>query len=150
TSSAGQHTFTLTATSSDGQSTTAVVHYNVSGIAVSPGGPGSQHHFRVFNIKGHLNGVVTMSVEVPAAGTIDILETDWKNNGASVARVPRLLQPAPGRFVWARKHVVARAAAILQISVRPNRHARAVLGRGRYPVRLRLWVTYRKAPAGPS
>ena len=66
TSTAGSHTFTATATSSDGQSTTISVSYTV----VLP-----PNNFTVSHIKTHRDGEITLDVTVPGPGSIEVLET---------------------------------------------------------------------------
>jgi len=55
--------------------------------------------FTISQIRTFVDGTVRFQVTVPGPGTIDVLETAWKNNLASVAV---LLAPAQGRFVFTR------------------------------------------------
>jgi hypothetical protein len=135
TGTPGQHTFTVTAVSRDGQSVTRTVKYRVAYPS---------NHFTVGNIKfRHLQpalcGTVTFSVTVPGPGELNVLETAWKDNFAGAAR---LLNPAEGRFVFARQRVKARKAGRLFVRVQPNARARRLLAHHRYPVVIRLWVSY--------
>ena len=61
------------------------------------------NHFLVSGIHGHPNGNVTFFLRVPGPGTINVLETAWDDNFATAATA--LLQPAPNRFAFSRKHV---------------------------------------------
>jgi hypothetical protein len=102
------------------------------------------NHFKVGNIKfRHLQptlcGTVTFSVTVPGPGELNVLETAWKDNFAGPAR---LLNPAEGRFVFARQRVNARTAGRLFVRVQPNARGRRLLAHHRYPVVIRLWVSY--------
>ena len=134
TSTAGSHTFTATATSSDGQSTTISVSYTV----VLP-----PNNFTVSHIKTHRDGEITLDVTVPGPGSIEVLETVWNDN---LAQAAALLQPARNRFVYARKHASATGPATLHIRINPNARGHRLIRHHTYQVVLRIWVTY--TPAG--
>jgi hypothetical protein len=97
------------------------------------------NHFTVSHLKGHPDGQVTLEVKVPGPGTIDMFESAWDDNLASVAS---LLQPAPRRFVFARKHVRVRAGSTVRITVTPNSRGKLLVEHPGYPIVLRVWVTY--------
>jgi hypothetical protein len=139
TSSSGQHTFTVTATSRDGQTGTGSITYTVA-LPVNRFTVGKLK-FRHSN--PHSCGTVTFSVRLPDPGVLDVLETAWQDNFAGAAR---LLNPAPGRFAFARKHLMISKAGRVTITVKPNPEGRRLLKHHRYPVLIRLWVSY--TPAG--
>jgi hypothetical protein len=130
TTTIGRHTFTVTATSTDRQTTNSTSTYTVQA-------PSNQ--FTVSRINTHRNGSLTFNVKIPGPGAIDVLETAWKDNLASAAV---LLQPAARRFVIARRHTTARGATTLKLSVTPNKHGKRLVRHHTYRVTLRLWVSY--------
>jgi DNA-binding beta-propeller fold protein YncE len=129
TAQVGTHTFQVTA-AANGLSTTSTITYTV----VYP-----KNHFTISHVKPHRNGVVTLDVKAPGSGTVDILETAWEDN---LARMASLLQPAPGRFVFARGHASTTHATTLALRIVPNRHGIRLVHHHAYRVTLRLWVTY--------
>jgi YVTN family beta-propeller protein len=129
TSTSGSHTYGVTATSKDGQTATAQITYTVQ----------PNNHFKVSRVKIHRNGSITLNVKIPGPGTIDVLETAWKNNLASAAV---LLQPAPRRFVVTRARKTARRAGTLKLRLIPNKHGKRLVRHHTYRVTLRLWVSY--------
>ena len=105
--------------------------------------------FTVSQIKTAADGTITFSVRVPGPGSVDVLETAWKDNLArndSAAHV--LLKPAPHRFVFARTHVRATGRGTLNVTVTPNHQGSLLVANPRYRVALRLWVSY--TPDGGS
>jgi uncharacterized repeat protein (TIGR01451 family) len=130
TSTTGRHTFSVTATSSDGQTATTTISYQV--LAPDNG-------FTVAHIHTSAGGTIRFSIRVPGPGTIDVLATVWKNN---IAHAATTLQPAPRRFVFGRKHASARQAGTFKLMLRANARGRRLMRHHRYRVTLRLWVTY--------
>jgi len=117
TSTLGAHSFVVNAISADGQRATAMVSYTVA----LPG-----NEFAITGVRTEHDGRVSFKLVVPGAGSADVLETAWLSNRAHAAT---LLDPAPGRFVFARKHLKIRLG-------------RKLIAHHRYTVTIRLWVTY--------
>ena len=130
TSAVGRHSFTVAASSKDGETSAGTVSYTVLAL---------NNRFTVSRVKSHQNGTIAFEVTVPGPGAIDVLETAWDDNLAGAAAQ---LQPAPHRFVFARKHRTARRAARLRVRVTPNARGRRLVHHHTYRVLLRLWVTY--------
>jgi hypothetical protein len=130
TSVTGRHTFRVTATSKDGQHATDTIRYRV----VLP-----DNRFAITDVHAGRNGRVSFRAVFPGPGSANVLETAWLDNFAQTAT---LLQPARGRFVFARKHLRIAGRHTALVTVKPNKRGRELLARHRYPVVIRLWVTY--------
>jgi hypothetical protein len=138
TTTPGRHSFRVTARSSDGQVTTATVRYRVVFPSNKPVKPP--------HLRAHSDGRFVVTVKVPHRGRVDILITAWKDNFAPAGDIgppkPVLLQPAVGRFVFARAHRAFNRAGTYQILVTPNAAGRRLVMHHRYRVTLRLWISY--------
>jgi hypothetical protein len=84
-------------------------------------------------------GGFTIPVKVPGRGRVDVLITAWNSN---LAHTVKLLNPAPGRFVFARAHGIATHQGTLTIVIHPNHRGQQLVAHHRYRITLRLWVTY--------
>ena len=112
-------------------------------VVIAPRRP--DNHFTVSRIRLQSDGSTDLSVKVPGPGAIDVLETAWNDNLARLA----VLEPAAHRFVFARAHANAHDARELRLSVRPNRRGTLLVHHHRYPVTLRVWVTYTPTDGNP-
>jgi hypothetical protein len=87
TATAGLFSYTVTAKSYDGLTGSANISYAV--VNASP-----SNRFTVSRVKAFPDGTVVFDVKVPGRGTINVLETAWKNN---LARAPSCCsRPAAG------------------------------------------------------
>jgi hypothetical protein len=131
TSIPGRHSFRVTAVSRDGQRVTKTVRYAVR----TP----SNHLVSSPQLTAFRDGRFVVVARVPGPGRVDIMITAWNDN---IAHGVRLLQPAPGRFVFARATAIASRGMTLRVQIKPNARGLLLLQRPRYRVTLRLWVTY--------
>jgi hypothetical protein len=130
TATAGRHTLTVTATSSDGQVTTSTVTYTVR----LP-----DNHFTVSHIKIQADGTITFQARVPGSGTIDVLETAWNDN---LVHTAVMLHAAARRFPSGRAHTNATHTGVVNLKVGLNATGKRLVHHHTYPVTLRLWVSY--------
>jgi hypothetical protein len=130
TSTTGSHSFTVMAISKDGQAVGRAISYTVK----LP-----NNKFVLVGREPHTNGTFIVTVKLPGPGRVDVLITARKDNLASAAR---LLQPAKGRFVFARAQATAKKQGPLTIVVEPNAMGRRLVVHHRYRVTLRLWISF--------
>jgi hypothetical protein len=101
----------------------------------------------VSDVRVAADGTTTFSVQVPASGAINVLETAWTDNLTPAHAKPQAiadvrLRPAAGRFVVARSDMAANGSQTVQVHLTPNHRGQRLVEHHRYPVVLRLWVSY--------
>jgi hypothetical protein len=100
TAKAGRHTFTITATSEDGQATSVTNTY----LVIPPP--------KVSHVVAHRGGLVTLSLTVYGPGTVDVMSTAGLRAFALAADV---VHPPNGSFVFGRAHIVASSQRTYQV-----------------------------------
>jgi hypothetical protein len=132
TSRAGRHQFTVMAVSRDGDRTTDTVTYTVGA---------SSNHFTVSRVHVQGDGIVTFELELPAPGTVTVLETAPGDlaTGTSLKRVA-------GRLLVASKRVTVRRAGAVEMTIASGAAVRRLIGLYPDKVVLRLQIGY--TPSG--
>lgn len=125
TSTLGTHTFTVTATSKDGLTTSASSTYTVIPLPT------------VSNVKAR-HGVVTFDISLAAPGSVDAIDTATFKSFAFAADG---LPPPLGSFVFGRADVVATHAQTMLVTLKLTAGGKVLLGDHRAAT-LRLLVTY--------
>jgi hypothetical protein len=119
-----------------------------SHACVAVGGPDelleSDFQLQVTGLRFRRDGTLSFTAHTPLPGRIDVLETAWDDN---LARAASVLQPATGRFVFARRAGEVSTGRTAQFRVTPGTLGVRLLRRHRYAVTVRLWVTF-SAPGG--
>jgi hypothetical protein len=128
TGALGRHTFTITATSKDGQSTTRTLHYRV----VRP-----SNHVTVLRVFRHGREGFRVRLAVPGPGVLDVLESARRVRAAKGASAARAPQPARGRVALARRRIVVTSERTLAFTIDPQGSRR-----GWTVDRIRLWIAY--------
>ncbi len=104
TASPGAHTYTVTATSKDGQTGETIITYVVA-----------DNNFTVTRVTHPHPGIFKLWISLPGPGVINVLES--AKQPGRLAKVAHLLQPAAGRFTVARARKAASGAGVLTIRI---------------------------------
>jgi hypothetical protein len=164
TSKTGTFAYTVIATSKEGLTSTAVIHYTVvapkppsnTGTPGKPNGqPGNNGlptgsntlpavQVPASKVAPKPDGTIRFQVKLPGPGSVNVLVTAWKFAELPTAGIAgaALLQPAPHRFVFARKHLKITRGGVTWITIRPNRRGLRLIAHHKHEIRLRIWVTY--------
>jgi hypothetical protein len=137
TSTPGAHTFTVTAISQDGlTSSVSVVYQVVQGPTVS-------------NVQALRGGVVTLRVTVYGAGAVDAISTASFRSFALGAGAASAIPPPIGSFVFGRASASAKGAQTLSVRV-PLSPAGRLLMRGHRRASIQLLVYYTTPGGSPQ
>jgi hypothetical protein len=130
TGTAGSHTFTVTASSKDSQHTTRSVTYEV----VPP-----SNRFQRSRLKFSRSGVLSVRLQVPRPGLVQVLETAPKHATAAHAG---FIHVGANRFVFASQRRRITRPGNVKLSVRPGKRARHVIEHAHLAIQLRVYLTY--------
>jgi uncharacterized repeat protein (TIGR01451 family) len=135
TKTVGSKTFTVTATSTDGLTTTRTITYRVVEASSK---------FSISNLKAGADGTVTFDAKLPGAGKLSVLETAPKSAAARATA----LRPGRGMFTFGSKSVSATKAGTLKVKVDPTRAGKKLAKDRRDAFRVNVYVTYRPTGGG--
>jgi hypothetical protein len=127
TTTLGTHTFTVSATNAEGNSTTEGVTYRVVHTT---------NHFTVVGLSATPSGAARLALKLPGPGAVRVLATGWNTAGRASGR----------HIAYGAAAVSARRGGALAVVVAPTAAGRSLLrSKGARPV-IALAVTY--APTG--
>lgn len=128
----GTHTFTVIATSKDGQQSTASVSYQV----VLPG-----NHFSFSHVRMSRGGVLSLQIKLPGPGWVSLLETASRSASAATAAIGA----GRDRFVFGYAQRRASEAGVLRITLRPSARGRRTADTSHKALSVLLWIRYTPA-----
>ncbi|HEY6399064.1 MAG TPA: hypothetical protein VIX82_16575, partial [Solirubrobacteraceae bacterium] len=123
----GRHTFSVTATSNDGQSTTAIATYTIVPVGSATA-----------RISPRTDGTTSVHVQVPGSGRIAIFETLLISGTSS----PSFRRLAHKPFGFAHAYVKTADAGDIYIHLIPTKRGRWLMRHHSSRLTLSLWVTY--------
>jgi hypothetical protein len=126
TSVSGPQTFTVTAVSDDGQVTTQTIDYTVL----------PDNRFVIRSIAPRKNGAVTLALQLPGPGRVQVLET------APTANIAAALTVGAGRFSFGQLTRKVGAAGRLKLTVAPAARGRRLVAKHRHAVYVRVVIAY--------
>ncbi|HEX3688453.1 MAG TPA: Ig-like domain-containing protein [Solirubrobacteraceae bacterium] len=130
TTTLGTHTFTVSATNADGNSTTEAVTYRVVHTT---------NHFTVVRLSATPSGAARLALKLPGPGSVRVVATAWNTAGRASRR----------HIAYGTAAVSARRGGALTLVVAPTAAGRALLRtKGARPV-IALAVTYTPTGARP-
>jgi 6-phosphogluconolactonase (cycloisomerase 2 family) len=161
TSTAGTHSYTVTATGSSGLTATATINYRVSAAPAAsaipaPESPASaipapSNKLVILARRHRRSGAIELRVKVPGRGSLAVLGShaapmDW------ACKADRSRPSATARLGWGHTDVTAVAAGTLSVTLAPTRAATRLLARHRrhgWPLNVLIRATYDPASGSP-
>ncbi|HUA46468.1 MAG TPA: beta-propeller fold lactonase family protein [Solirubrobacteraceae bacterium] len=169
TASPGEHAYRVTATSRDGQTSTASINYTVDGTSsppppaptnpaaahpaapssAPPGMPASvtplpaSNRFAVSHLRTSAGGKISFKLTLPGPGTVDVINTA---RDSARARMGALRERSSASFVFARKLVLVSRSDTIEVTLLPTRQGKRLIKLGELPILLRMHISY--TPAG--
>jgi hypothetical protein len=126
----------------------AAQHKGITGT----GGTG-ENQFRISELKISCSGVVGFGIRVPRQGQVGVLVTasqHLEEPHTTRASTATSLQPAVGRFAFARAQVKVGKAGAAHITIKPTARGLDLVAHHRLPVRVRVWVVFTPKGGTPS
>jgi hypothetical protein len=147
TSSGIVDTATITASdTSDGPSVSGAATLTQTAPVIQPAPPTeTSSAFTITAVRGGADGAAVLSLDLPGAGTVDLLGT----HEDVVGGIAKVLEPGPHRFNWGRASAATMKAGTLVVRLEPDGNGRKLLARHRrygWALNVAIWATY--SPTG--
>jgi streptogramin lyase len=109
----------------------------------------------VSGVNVNRDGIAHLVLTAAGQGRVDVIETAWDDNLVSglpltAAARATALEPASGRFVFARASSPVASGGTASFTIAPNAVGHELVRRHRYRVTLRLWVEYTPVGGRPQ
>jgi hypothetical protein len=139
TSTPGSHTFTVTATSGDGQTASTTVTYRVIPLPT------------VSHVAVHRGGLITLNLTAYGPGTADVFSTAGLRSFALAADAGTGVEihPPNGTFVFGSFHQVFAGSGTVSVKLRLTQAGQLLL-RAHRTAMLRVWVVFTPADGPPE